>query len=91
PLNYAFEPKIGNDYKIFPQKNNSFSAPQRLLEGLYLPHVHHFIELDIPQIVTQLDWKQQQRFVVNIYFSQQLPLTQEECNQSFFLNCAPAI
>ena len=91
PLNYAFEPKIGNDYKIFPQKNNSFSAPQRLLEGLYLPHVHHFIELDIPQIVTQLDWKQQQRFVVNIYFSQQLPLTQEECNQGFFLNCAPAI
>ncbi|MBG5928252.1 type VI secretion system baseplate subunit TssF [Providencia rettgeri] len=91
PLNYAFEPKIGKPYKIFPQENASLSAPQQLLEGLYLPHVHHFVELNIPQVVTELDWEKERRFTVNIYFNQQLPLTQEECENSFYLNCAPAM
>ncbi len=75
PLNYAFEPKIGKPYKIFPQECIT-QCSTAILEGLYLPHVHHFVELNIPQVVTELDWEQERRFTVNIYFNQQLPLTQ---------------
>ena len=53
---FCFNSQIGKDYPIFHNQNTAPKAPQQLL-GLYLPHVHHFISLDIPVIIKQLDWE----------------------------------
>ncbi|EKT60193.1 hypothetical protein OO7_05189 [Providencia sneebia DSM 19967] len=90
-LNFNFEPKIGNKYQIFQQSDKMLSAPQQLLEGFYLPHVHHFIDLNIPLIINQLDWDNDDTYIINIYFNKQLPISQAQCEDSFYLNCVPAI
>ncbi len=90
-LNFCFEPQIGQEFSIYSQESQALSAPQQLLEGFYLPHIHHFIGIDIPQIVKQLDWEADTAFTVNIYFNQQLSITQDDCNKSFYLNCIPVV
>ncbi len=88
---FNFEPHIGEKYPILPQLPDAQNAPQGLLEGLYLDHVHHFLTLDIPTIVTQLAWENSTEFTVNIYLNRQIPLTIEQFNNSFFLNCVPTV
>lgn len=88
---FCFNSQIGKDYPIFPQSENTPKAPQQLLEGLYLPHVHHFISLDIPVIIKQLDWGKSTQFTVNIYLNKQISLTEEQCQDCFLLNCIPTV
>ncbi|MCW2256786.1 type VI secretion system protein ImpG [Providencia alcalifaciens] len=90
-LNFYFEPKIGKQFQVFPSADSALSAPQQLLEGFYIPHVHHFIDINIPLITQQLDWTKDETFVINLYFNQQLAMTQKQCENSFYLNCVPAI
>ncbi|HFS8186955.1 TPA: type VI secretion system baseplate subunit TssF [Providencia stuartii] len=90
-LDFYFEPKIGKKFQIFQQTDNQLSAPQQLLEGFYLPHVHHFIDINVPLITKQLNWQDDDTFVINIYFNKQLSITQAQCEESFYLNCVPAI
>lgn len=90
-IDFCFEPQIGKDYPIFPQSEQAPTAPQQLLEGLYLPHVHHFISLNIPLISTQLDWQKSTLFTVNIYLNKQLHLTEEQCKDCFLLHCVPVV
>lgn len=90
-IDFYFEPKIGKQYQIFQQSERGLSAPQQLLEGFYLPHVHHFIDIDVPSIVKELDWQTDPIVVINIYFNQQLPITPAQCEESFYLNCVPTI
>lgn len=90
-IEFCFEPQIGKDYPIFPQTHHASTAPQRLLEGFYLPHVHHFITLNIPLITRQLNWQKSTLFTVNIYLNQQLALSEEQCKNSFLLHCIPVV
>ncbi|MEQ4794486.1 type VI secretion system baseplate subunit TssF, partial [Klebsiella variicola subsp. variicola] len=88
---FCFNSQIGKDYPIFPESENTAKAPQQLLEGLYLPHVHHFINLDIPMIIKQLNWEKSTQFTINIYLNKQISLTKEQCQNCFLLNCIPTV
>ncbi|WP_337137202.1 hypothetical protein [Morganella morganii] len=53
--------------------------------------MHHFINIDVPAIVPELDWALSDTFTLNIYFSKQLPLRNDQLTNSFLLNCAAVV
>ena len=53
--------------------------------------MHHFINIDVPAIVPELDWVLSDTFTLNIYFSKQLPLRNDQLTNSFLLNCAAVV
>ncbi|WP_421533455.1 type VI secretion system baseplate subunit TssF [Morganella morganii] len=88
---FSFIPQIGKNNSVLEGADEKPNWPQKLLEGLYIDHVHHFINIDVPAIVPELDWVLSDTFTLNIYFSKQLPLRNDQLTNSFLLNCAAVV
>ncbi|WP_413482216.1 type VI secretion system baseplate subunit TssF [Morganella psychrotolerans] len=88
---FNFIPQVGKNNTILYHPENKPNWPQKLLEGLYIDHVHHFIDIDIPVIVPTLEWEESDSFLLHIYFNKQLPLHNDVLLTSFNLNCVAAV
>lgn len=71
-------------------KGNYWSA-QLLPEYYYLPHVDDFISIDLSHEFPVLALPQDGIFSLQLVFEGLIPLTQQDIEQSFILNCVPVI
>ncbi|MCG3461436.1 type VI secretion system baseplate subunit TssF [Xenorhabdus bovienii] len=68
-------------------------APQMLTESLYLPHIHHFLTLDMPYPVKsrRLPMTESNVFSLTLKLNTLLPLSEAQIAESFLLHCVPVV
>lgn len=76
---------------LLPVEKNEFWPFQLLYEYFYLPHIHDFITVDFPRLLRGVVFRPGEYFTLRFQFDGLLPLSQEDIEQSFILNCAPVI
>ncbi|PHM29435.1 type VI secretion system baseplate subunit TssF [Xenorhabdus innexi] len=68
-------------------------APQLLMESFYLPHVHHFLTLDMPYPVKsrRLPMTDNRTFTLTLKLDTLLSLSDEQLAGAFLLHCVPVV
>ncbi|SFN47214.1 type VI secretion system baseplate subunit TssF [Xenorhabdus japonica] len=90
----GFSPLSGTDRLVLspPIAVASNWAPQMLMESLYLPHVHHFLTLALPTVMSsRLSMTESQQFSITLIFDDMLPLSESQLAEAFRLHCVPVV
>ncbi|MDX7989860.1 type VI secretion system baseplate subunit TssF [Xenorhabdus littoralis] len=89
-----FEPMSGASRLISPLPTSAEGnwAPQILMESLYLPHVHHFLTLNLPTVMChRLSMTESRQFSVMLKLNHVLSLSEAQLSDAFHLHCVPAV
>ncbi|SFK31513.1 type VI secretion system protein ImpG [Xenorhabdus mauleonii] len=89
-----FVPRSGGDRLILsPPVAVGNWAPQMLLESFYLPHVHHFLTLDMPYPVQsrRLPMTDNRTFTLILNLDTLLSLSDKQIAEAFLLHCVPVV
>ncbi|WP_319924846.1 type VI secretion system baseplate subunit TssF [Xenorhabdus littoralis] len=89
-----FVPRSGTDRLVLsPPVAAGNWAPQMLMESFYLPHVHHFLTLDMPYPVKsrRLPMTDNRTLTLTLKLDTLLSLSDEQIADAFLLHCVPVV
>ncbi|MBD2786368.1 type VI secretion system baseplate subunit TssF [Xenorhabdus sp. DI] len=89
-----FVPRSGTDRLVLsPPVAAGNWAPQMLMESFYLPHVHHFLTLDMPYPVKsrRLPMVDSRTLTLTLKLDTLLSLSDDQLAEAFLLHCVPVV
>ncbi|WP_340617790.1 type VI secretion system baseplate subunit TssF [Xenorhabdus entomophaga] len=89
-----FVPRSGKERLVLPSHITAGNwAPQMLMESFYLPHVHHFLTLEMPYPVKsrRLPMTDNRTLTLTLKLDTLLSLSDKQIADAFLLHCVPVV